>query len=47
MWLGFLRFIEASVSPAITRDAMAATGRPMAFATNGTVRDARGFTSST
>ena len=31
---------------AITRAAIFASGRPTAFETNGTVRDARGFTSS-
>ena len=45
--LGFLRFMDFSVSPAITRLAMAATGRPIALATKGTVRLARGLTSST
>ena len=38
---------DASFSPAITRAAIFATGTPVAFATNGTVREARGFTSST
>ena len=33
--------------PAITRAAIFASGTPVAFETNGTVRDARGFTSST
>ena len=37
----------ASFSPAMTLAAMAATGAPMALATKGTVRDARGLTSST
>ena len=31
----------------MTSAAMAATGLPMTLATNGTVRDARGLTSST
>jgi len=34
-------------SPAMTLAAMAATGRPIALATNGTVRLARGLTSRT
>ena len=34
-------------SPAITSDAIFAIGTPVAFATNGTVRDARGLTSRT
>jgi hypothetical protein len=38
---------SASDFPAITRAASCAIGRPIAFDTNGTVRDARGFTSST
>jgi hypothetical protein len=33
--------------PAMQRAAILASGRPVAFDTNGTVRDARGFTSST
>ena len=37
----------ASVSPAMMRAAIFATGSPMTLATNGTVRDARGLTSST
>jgi hypothetical protein len=37
----------ARVSPAMILAAMAATGWPMVLATNGTVREARGFTSST
>ena len=37
----------ASVSPAITRAAIFATGSPITLATNGTVREARGLTSST
>ena len=36
---------SASVSPAISRDAYAASGWPTALATNGTVRDARGLAS--
>ena len=36
---------EASGSPAITRAAILATGRPIALATNGTVLLARGLTS--
>jgi hypothetical protein len=40
--------VEArSFSPAMTLAAMAAIGRPMALATKGTVREARGLTSST
>ena len=38
---------EASVRPAITRAAICASGRPVALARYGTVRDARGLTSST
>jgi hypothetical protein len=38
---------SASVLPAITSAASLASGRPIAFDTNGTVRDARGFTSIT
>ena len=36
-----------SFSPIITRAASEASGLPMVLETNGTVRDARGFTSST
>ena len=36
-----------SVSPAIIRAAILAIGMPITLATNGTVREARGFTSST
>ena len=36
---------SSSVLPAITFAAIFASGRPVAFDTNGTVRDARGFTS--
>ncbi len=38
---------SASVRPIITRAATFASGTPVAFDRNGTVRDARGFTSST
>ena len=38
---------SASVFPAITRAAICASGTPLAFDRYGTVRDARGFTSST
>ena len=38
---------SASDTPAITLAAIFATGMPVAFATNGTVRLARGLTSST
>ena len=38
---------SARVFPAITRAATLASGTPVALDTNGTVRDARGFTSST
>ena len=38
---------SASVAPTSRRDAAAATATPVAFATNGTVRDARGFASIT
>ena len=38
---------DASVSPAMMREAMPATGSPITLATNGTVREARGLTSST
>ena len=37
----------ASFSPAMMRAAILATGRPITLATNGTVREARGLTSST
>ena len=37
----------ASDSPAMMRAAILATGRPITLATNGTVREARGLTSST
>ena len=42
-----LRARLASVSPAITRAAILAIGAPVALATKGTVRQARGLTSST
>ena len=38
---------SASVRPTITRAAACARFNPVAFETNGTVRDARGFTSRT
>ena len=38
---------DDSGSPAISRDAILAIGWPITLATNGTVRDARGLTSST
>ena len=38
---------SASVLPAITLAAIFASGRPVALETNGTVREARGFTSRT
>ena len=38
---------RASFSPAMTRAAILAIGTPVALATNGTVREARGLTSST
>ena len=38
---------SASVEPAITRAATLASGTPVALATNGTVRDARGLASMT
>ena len=38
---------SASISPAITRAATFASGTPVALLTNGTVREARGLTSST
>ena len=37
----------ASFSPAMTRAAILATGMPITLATKGTVREARGLTSST
>src|SRR5581483_4252435 len=40
-------FISASLRPAIKRAATFASGTPVALLTYGTVRDARGFTSST
>ena len=36
-----------AISPAMMRAAILATGMPMTLATNGTVREARGLTSST
>ncbi len=42
-----LKAKPASLSPAISRAAILAIGTPVALATNGTVRDARGLTSST
>ncbi len=45
--LGFFKLKSASFSPAISRAAIFATGMPITLATNGTVRDARGLTSST
>ena len=39
--------MSASRWPAMTRAAIRASGTPVALPTNGTVRDARGFTSST
>ena len=41
------RWKSASFSPAMMRAAIFAIGCPITLATNGTVRDARGFTSST
>jgi hypothetical protein len=38
---------EARLSPAMTRAAILAIGSPITLATNGTVREARGLTSST
>src|SRR3990172_8665512 len=43
----FVTPCSASDTPAITLAAILATGSPVALATNGTVRLARGFTSST
>ena len=45
--LGRTRLKLARLSPAITRAAILAIGSPITLATNGTVREARGFTSST
>src|ERR1043165_1992765 len=42
---GKLNFFR--LQPALTSEAMRAIGTPVALETNGTVRDARGFTSST
>jgi hypothetical protein len=39
--------MDLSLRPAITRAPILASGIPVAFDTNGAVRDARGFTSST
>ena len=36
-----------AICPTMQRAAILASGRPVAFETNGTVRDARGLTSST
>ena len=41
------RFIEARLSPSITRQASLASGSPVALETNGTVREARGLASIT
>ena len=41
------RWIRSIVAPSITRAAAFASGTPVALATNGTVRDARGLASST
>jgi hypothetical protein len=38
---------SASVAPSITREATLARGTPVALATNGTVREARGLASMT
>jgi hypothetical protein len=38
---------RSTLSPSIARVATLASGTPMALETNGTVREARGFTSST
>jgi hypothetical protein len=38
---------EATLSPSMARVAILAMGTPMAFDTNGTVREARGLTSMT
>ena len=38
---------SASDSPSISRQAIFASGAPIAFETNGTVREARGFASIT
>ena len=49
-WRGTISSVKpssASVLPAITCAASFASGTPIALDTNGTVRDARGFTSST
>ena len=43
----FVRPTSSSVSPRQRRAAIRASGTPVAFATNGTVREARGFTSRT
>ena len=44
---GFFNLKSASFSPAMMRAAILATGMPITLATNGTVREARGLTSST
>mmetsp|Transcript_10712 Transcript_10712/g.39664 ORF Transcript_10712/g.39664 Transcript_10712/m.39664 type:complete len:259 (-) Transcript_10712:2759-3535(-) len=47
-WLSLgssVKLMSLSVAPAITSDAYFASGCPIAFATKGTVRDARGFAS--
>lgn len=49
-WLGSTSSVKPSsfsVLPAITLAASFASGMPIALETNGTVRDARGFTSMT
>jgi hypothetical protein len=45
--LGALELKLARLSPAMILAAILATGRPITLATNGTVREARGLTSST
>ena len=46
-WRGMSRSMSARRSPSISRQATLASGTPIAFDTNGTVRDARGFASIT
>ena len=49
IWLSTLRWSPklARLSPAMIRAAILAMGSPMTLATKGTVREARGLTSST
>ena len=47
LYTGGVSLKLARLSPAMMREAILATGRPMTLATKGTVREARGLTSNT